>query len=291
MYHKTAGYRLFTLFNTLFLVGLALLCILPLLHILAVSLSGRAAANANLVGFWPIDFNMESYKTTIGNDRFIRALWVAVERTVLGTVLSMTIILLAAYPLSKSSAVLKGRTFISWFFVFTMLFSGGLVPWYITVTKLNLTDTLWALILPGAVNVWNLVLMINFLRGIPKELEEAAFIDGAGDWATLFKVFLPLSMPAIATLSLFTMVTNWNAWFDGLLFMEFENYPLSSYLQTIVVQQDFSKGVMRPEDLENFSQRSIKAAQIFVSALPILLVYPFLQRFFVKGMVLGAVKE
>ncbi|MOA08526.1 Inner membrane ABC transporter permease protein YcjP [compost metagenome] len=173
-----------------------------------------------------------------------------------------------------------------------MLFSGGLVPFYILIQKLNMMNTLWVLIVPGAVSVWNMILLLNFFRGVPRELEEAAFIDGAGHLRTLFSIYLPVSMPAIATLSLFSMVGHWNSWFDGLIFMtDHKNYPLATFLQTIIVQQDFSKVTVRPEDLENISQRTVKAAQIFIGMAPILLVYPFLQRFFVKGIVLGAVKE
>lgn len=173
-----------------------------------------------------------------------------------------------------------------------MLFSGGLIPSYILIQKLGLINTLWALILPGAVAVWNLILMMNFFRNVPKELEEAAFIDGANHITTLFRIYLPVSMPAIATISLFTMVGQWNSWFDGLIYMnDAAKYPLATLMQTIIVQQDFSNMNVDATQLQNMSQRTVNAAQIFIGALPILLVYPFLQRFFVKGIVLGAVKE
>ena len=153
-------------------------------------------------------------------------------------------------------------------------------------------NTIWALILPGALSVWNVILMMNFFRGLPKELEEAAYLDGAGHIKTLILVYVPLSLPAIATLSLFTMVYQWNSWFDGMIYMsDIKNYPLASLLQTIIVQQDLSKINVDPSMLENISQRTVRAAQIFIGALPILMVYPFLQRFFVKGIVIGAVKE
>ncbi|MFD2614808.1 carbohydrate ABC transporter permease [Paenibacillus gansuensis] len=292
MYHKTLPYRIFSVFNYLFLGGLALLCILPLIHVLAVSLSGKAAASANLVSLWPVNFTFEAYAKTLGNDNFINALWISVKRTVLGTALGMVVIFLAAYPLSKDESVFRGRSMYSWYFVFTMLFAGGMVPSYILIQKLGLMNSLWALILPGLVNVWNMILMLNFFRNVPKELEEAALIDGATHFRTLFMIYLPISMPAIATLSLFTMVGHWNDWFSGMLYMtDYQNYPLATFLQTIIVQQDFSKVNVDPSDLENIAQRTVKAAQIFIGALPVLLVYPFLQKYFVKGMVLGAVKE
>lgn len=292
MYHKTKPYKVFTVFNYTFLILLSLLCIIPLIHILAVSFSGKAAANANLVGLFPVEFTLDAYEKTLANENFIRSLWVAVQRTVLGTLLSMIVVILAAYPLSRENRSFTRRNIYTWYFVFTMLFSGGLIPFYILIQKLNLLNTMWVLILPGAVSVWNMILLLNFFRNVPKELEEAAFIDGAGYFRTLISVFLPVSMPAIATLSLFSMVGHWNAWFDGLIFLtDHEKYPLATFLQTIIVQQDFSKVSVRPEDLENISQRTIKAAQIFIGMAPILVVYPLLQRFFVKGIVLGAVKE
>ncbi|AIQ42905.1 carbohydrate ABC transporter permease [Paenibacillus sp. FSL R7-0297] len=292
MYHKTKPYRIFTVFNYILMIAISVLCVIPLIHVLAVSFSGKAAANANLVGLWPIDFTVDAYTKTIANENFTRSIWVTLQRTVLGTAFSMGVVILAAYALSKENARFRRRNLYIWLLVFTMLFSGGLVPMYILIQKLHLMNTLWVLILPGAVSVWNIILLLNFFRAVPKEMEEAAFIDGAGHFRTLFSVYLPVSMPAIATLSLFTIVGHWNSWFDGLLYMtNHRNYPLATFLQTVIVQQDFSKVTVRPEDLENISQRTVKAAQIFIGMAPILIVYPFLQRFFVKGIVLGAVKE
>lgn len=292
MYHKSFGYKIFSVFNYMLLAIIAALCITPMIHILAVSFSGKAPASANLVGLWPIDFTFEAYNKTFANGNFLGALLISMKRTVLGTIISMAVVMLTAYPLSKDEAKFRGRSGYTWFFVFTMLFGGGLIPNYILIQKLHLMNTIWALVLPGAVNVWNMVLLLNFYRNVPKELEEAAFIDGAGHLQTLWHVYLPVSMPAIATLSLFSMVGHWNSWFDGLIYMsKISNYPLSTLLQTIVVQHDFSKMNVDASQLENISQRTVQAAQIFIGALPILLVYPFLQRYFVKGIVLGAVKE
>ncbi|WP_159886777.1 carbohydrate ABC transporter permease [Paenibacillus puerhi] len=292
MYYKTMGYKLFSIANYIFLGFLSLLCILPLIHILAVSFSSMAPASSNLVTFWPIGFTMDAYEKTFGNANFLNSLLISGERTVLATVIGMFLVLLTAYPLSKDDQMFRGRSAYIWFFVFTLLFSGGLIPSYLLIQKLGLMNTIWALILPGAVSVWNIILMLNFFRGLPKELEEASFLDGAGQFKTLSLVYIPLSMPAIATLSLFTMVYQWNSWFDGMIYMsDIKKFPLASLLQTIIVQQDFSKINVDPKHLENISQRTVRAAQIFIGALPILLVYPFLQRFFVKGMVIGAVKE
>lgn len=292
MYYKTRGYRLFTLFNYLLLLTAGLLCILPIIHILAISFSASAPANAHMVGLWPVDFNMESYTKTLNNPNFLRAFVVSLGRTVLGTFVTMSVITLGAYSLSKDSGSFKGRNIYSWYFVFTMLFTGGMIPSYMVVRNLHLMDTIWALVLPGAVQVFNMILLTNFFKATPKELEEAATIDGAGHFVILFRVFLPLAMPSIATLSLFSIVGNWNAWFDGLLYINnYRNYPLATFLQTIIVQQDFSKLNPDINELKNISQRTVKAAQIFIGILPVLIVYPFLQRFFVKGIVLGAIKE
>lgn len=292
MYHKTTGYRVFNVFNHTFLILLSLLCVLPLLHVLAVSFSGKWAATANIVNLWPVDFTLESYEKTINNPAFVRALFYSLYRTVLGTALGMAVIIFAGYALSKRMAAFKSRNVYMWFFVFTMLFSGGLVPGYILITELHLINTIWALILPGALSVYNMILLMNFFRTIPAELEEAALIDGAGLFRILFSIHLPVSMPALATITLFTLVGHWNSWFDGLIYMmDTKKYPLATFLQTVVVQQDFSKMSLNPQDMENLSQRTVKAAQIFIGALPILLVYPFLQKYFVKGIVVGAVKE
>lgn len=291
MIYKTKGYRIFTFFNYLFLIIMALLCILPLVHILAVSLSGSAAATANLVKLWPIDFTIEPYKKTLGNDNYIRSLIIAIIRTSLGTVISMTLLLCAAYALSKEDTEFKGRKFYMWFFVFTMLFHGGLIPTYIVVTGLGLGNTIWALVLPPAINAFNLILLLNFFRtSVPKALEESAFIDGAGHFTIFLRIYLPISVPAIATVSLFTMVFHWNSWFDGLIYMTQEkNYPLQTFLQTIVVRKDLSM-ISDPDQLRDMSQRTVEAAQIFISALPMLLVYPYIQKYFVKGIVLGSEK-
>jgi putative aldouronate transport system permease protein len=291
MSYRSMPYRIFNVLNYTFLALLSVLCVLPLIHILAVSFSGAAPASANLVKLWPIDFTLDAYKITLANKNFSMSLAVSVLRTVLGTAITMALIFMAAYPLSKEEHVFRGRTLYAWFFVFTMLFNGGLVPTYILISNLGIMNTIWALVLPNAVNVWLMILMLNFFRAIPKELEEAALIDGATHLVTMVRIYLPLSMPAIATLSLFSMVGHWNSWFDGLLYItDFEKYPLATFLQTIIVQQDLTKMSVNPAELENIAQRTVKAAQIFIGALPILLVYPFLQRYFVKGIVLGAVK-
>ncbi|MEK5238539.1 carbohydrate ABC transporter permease [Paenibacillus sp. FSL L8-0470] len=292
MYYKTKGYRIFNIFNTCLLIFLAIMCIVPLVHVLAVSFSAKSAADANLVGLWPKQFSLEAYKKTINNPVFLHSIWISVQRTVIGTGLTLLITFLAAYPLSKENSVFKGRSIYSWLFVFTMVFNGGMIPFYIVVQKLGLMNSFWVLVLPGAVNTFLIILMLNFFRGVPKELEEAALMDGANHFRTLFSIYLPISLPSIATIALFSMVFHWNSWFDGLLYMNNSSkFPLATFLQTVIIQRDMSSMSMNPKEMELISQTTVRAAQIFIGAAPILLVYPFLQKYFVKGMTLGSVKE
>ncbi|AFH62887.1 ABC transporter permease [Paenibacillus mucilaginosus K02] len=282
----------FPIVNTTFLILVALLCILPLIHIIAVSFSSSAAASAGYVKLWPVDFTLASYEYAASRSEFWQSMVVSLKRIAIGTPLNLLLTIMVAYPLSKESDALRFRLVYAWTFFLTMLFNGGLIPWYITVKELGLLDTIWALVLPTAVPVFSVVLLLNFFREVPKELEEAALIDGASHWTTLWRIYVPISKPALATLALFSMVEHWNSWFDGLLMMgNPANYPLQSYIQTIVIQQNLSN--MSRDDMLNLaliSDRTLKASQIFLGSLPIILAYPFLQKYFVKGIVLGSVK-
>ncbi|MGG4145873.1 carbohydrate ABC transporter permease [Paenibacillus algorifonticola] len=293
MFHRSISYRVFSTFNVIFLALLSFMCIAPLLHVLAVSFSTSTAADANLVKLWPVGFSLDAYKATLSNVFFIGSFGNSIIRTVLGTAIALSLSILIGYALSKESSEFRGRNIYAWFFVFTMLFSGGLIPGYIVVQKLGLLNTVWALVLPGAVSVYNTILLMNFFRtSVPKALEEAAFIDGAGHFRALWQIYLPISLPSLATIGLFTMVGHWNAWFDGLIYMTHaEKYPMSTLLQTIVVQRDLSSMSVNADEMKELSNRTVKTAQIFIATLPIIIVYPFLQKFFVKGIVLGSVKE
>ena len=284
--------RLFDAFNYVFLAAFAVLCLLPLLHIFAVSLSGRAPATGGFVSFFPIDFTLENYNQVIGSKPFLRSLLISVVRVLGGTSLNMVVVILTAYPLSKTAKVFKGRTLFIWFFVFAMLFDGGLIPSFLVVRSLGLLNTIGSLILPNAVPIFSVILMMNFFRDVPKELEESAHIDGASHWHVLWFIYIPLSLPAIATLTLFAAVNHWNAWFDGLIYMtDAANYPMQTFLRTVVVELDLTQVGMNPLELQRLSDRAIRGAQIIVATIPILLVYPFLQRYFISGIKLGAVKE
>ncbi len=292
-YRQSIGYRLFTIGNMVFLTLLAFTCLFPLIHVFSVSLSSAQAVSAGAVKLWPVDFTLASYEAVFAKKAFLQSFGVTLHRTFLGTTISMLLITLLAYPLSKDSKQFRFRTVYSWFFVFTIIFGGGLIPSYMVVKDTGLIDSIWALVIPSAVPVFNVVLLLNFFRNLPKELEESARLDGANHWTILWRIYVPVSLPALATVLLFTVIGHWNSWFDGLIYMnQPENYPLQTFLQTSIVSKGLAE--MTAQEVEKFlrvNDRTGRAAQIFVAALPILLAYPFLQRFFMKGIVMGSVKE
>ncbi|GIO29198.1 MULTISPECIES: carbohydrate ABC transporter permease [Paenibacillus] len=295
MHKPTISRRIFVIFNTVLLTAITLLGIIPFIHLLSVSLSSNTAAMAGEVKLWPVGFNFDAYRYLGEKVEFFRSLGVSVERVVLGTAVNMFLCFVTAYPLSKAVDQFKYRTVYVWFFAITMFFGGGLIPTYIIVKNTGLIDSIWALILPGALNVWNMVLMLNFFRTIPRELDEAATIDGAGHWRILWRIYLPVSLPSIATIGLFTIVGHWNSWFDGILYLNSpEKYPLQTYLSTLIMSinsQMTSVSIEQIKAMENLSEKTLQTAQIFMGALPIMVVYPFLQKYFVKGMTVGSVKE
>ncbi len=286
--------KIFLICNNTFLIVFALVCLVPFINLLAISLSSATANNAGSVGLLPIGFNISAYEALISKDEFWRAFGISVERVVLGTIISLAINVLAAYPLSRPKKQFKHRTLYVCIFIVTMFFSGGVVPNYILLSNLGLLNKIWALILPTAFNAWNVVLLISFFREVPSELIEAAEIDGASQWKILFKVVLPISLPALATVTLFTVVAQWNNWFDGVLYMNDENYPLQSYIYSLL--QNLEYMLQNPEKFSATEQaeltnKSLRSAQIFIAMLPIMLVYPFVQKYFIKGLTQGGVKE
>jgi putative aldouronate transport system permease protein len=282
----------FDVVNYIFLGLLALSCLLPFVNVLAVSLSDSASATANVVGLWPVQFSLASYQFAFQKIRFLTSMVNSVQRMVAGLALSMVLTVLTAYPLSKADRVLKGRTPLAWFFVLTMLISGGMIPTYLIVMWTGLRNTLWALILPGAVPVYNVVIMLNFFKQIPGELEESALLDGAGDWSILLRIFVPLSLPCIATFIVFTTVAHWNEWFSGMVYLDnIEKYPLATYLHNVLQRPNFDDMELKEiQRVMKITNRTLSSAQIMIGALPVMLVYPFMQRFFVKGLMLGSLK-
>lgn len=292
-YKESIGQRIFNIFNIIFLTSIMLIGILPFIHLLALSLSSNSSAMAGEVFLWPVNFTLTSYEHLAKNVEFFVALWVTIKRVVIGTSLNMLLVILTAYPLSRSNKEFRARTIYVWFFVVTMFLGGGLIPTYMVVNYTGLIDTLWALILPGALNVFFMVMLLNFFRNIPKDLEDAATIDGAGHWTLLVQIYLPISKPALATILLFTMVGHWNEWFTGILYMNSpKNYPLQSYLSTLITSLNVQAiSVEDLSKLQEMGSKTLRTAQIFMGTLPILVVYPFLQKYFIRGITIGSLKE
>ncbi|MCL2014807.1 MAG: carbohydrate ABC transporter permease, partial [Defluviitaleaceae bacterium] len=239
VYSNSTSRKVFMVFNTLILGILALSCILPFINILAISFSDQLAVTENRVGFLPIGFNTAAYEFILSRPAFLGATWISVQRTVIGLAVNLVLIVLTAYPLSKTKSEFRLRAFFSWFFVITILFHPGIIPAYMIVFTTGLIDSLWSLILPGALPVFSMLVVMNYMRSLPKELEEAAYIDGAGHIDTLVKVILPLCKPTLATVALFSFVHHWNSWFDGQLFMmSVDRYPLQTYLRTMIIQPE-----------------------------------------------------
>ena len=290
--HVRNGSLAFDIFNYVFLGLMAAVCLLPILNVLAISFSSSAKASAGLV---PLDFNLQSYKYALTKPQFLTSFLTSIKRVVLGLLINMTCTILTAYPLSKSPKELKGRNIYAWFMFITMVFSGGLIPQFMVVKQTNIMNTIWALILPGAVPVFNVIILMNFFKQIPKEIQESAMMDGAGHLRILAQLYLPLSLPSLATITLFTVVGHWNEWFAGMVYMtDPANYPLQTYLQSIIVVRDTALlATASKETLEmmsTVSDRTLKSAQIFIAAAPILTVYPFVQKYFMKGLTVGSVK-
>lgn len=282
---------LFRTVNVAFLAFLAALCLLPLIHIAAVSFSDQAAVSANQVGLFPKGFTLASYKMVAKRGAFWKAFGVSVNRVILGVAINTVITVLMAYPLSKSEREFPFRRVYVWLLIFVMIFDGGLVPNYLLVHNLKLFDTIWALVLPAAVPIYNIILTMNFMKQLPGTIEEAAMVDGAGYFQRFVYLIIPLSKPVIATVTLFSFISHWNSWFDGKIYNnQTTNYPLQTYLQNLISSSDMTNAA---EAIENAlsNVKTLQAAQLVLTLLPILLIYPFLQKYFVTGMMVGAVKE
>lgn len=270
----------------------SLLCFYPLWYTLIVSFSNNAAVSAGKVWLLPSGFNLGSYKKLLADSRFFLSFGVSALRTLLGCSLNMLLLVLTAYPLCLPQSKFPTGRLYTWFFVANMLFSGGMIPMYIVVRNLKLLDSLWSLILPGALPIYNMILLINFFRNVPYELNEAATIDGAGPLQILFRVYIPVSLPSLACLLLFAFVGHWNAYFDGLLYInDLNKQPLQTYIYQISAV--LNPQTMTPEQLREASKLSdltLNSAKVIIAMLPILALYPFLQKYFVTGMTLGSVK-
>lgn len=290
---KSLSSRIIDVMVIVVLLILALSTILPLWYTLCLSLSDKSAAAAGLVGLWPVGFNLTSYKSILGDANFFHAFWVSLQRVGLGTAAELVVTLLIAYPLSKSTQQFPARNVVMWFLIFAWLFSGGLIPWYQTMKSIGMINNIWGLVLGNSLPIFNVIVAVNFFRNLPKEIEEAALIDGAGPWQIFLQIFLPLSKPMIATITLFSMVYHWNEFFNGLVLSTRQAYyPLQTYIQQMIVVIDTTYMTQdQLQMLNEISNQTLNAAKIFIAMIPILLIYPLLQRYFITGFTLGSVKE
>ncbi|MDU0256899.1 MULTISPECIES: carbohydrate ABC transporter permease [unclassified Streptomyces] len=285
----TRGHRVFQRVNGLILTGVVVVTLYPFLNIVARSFSGERQIRAGEVTLWPKGFNLTTYKIVFQDGTFWRNYGNTVFYTVVSTAVAMVLTTCYAYVLSKKN--LKGRSVLVGIAVFTMFFSGGLIPTYVLVTSLDLKNTVWALALPNAISVFNLLVMKAFFESLPDELEEAAQIDGLNTYGILFRIVLPLSKAVVATMVLFYSVSFWNSWFGAFLYMDrIELMPVTVYLRNLIAGATGGTGAGAGTEQLTQVAANIQAVTIVLTALPILCVYPFVQRYFVSGVMLGAVK-
>ncbi|MFA3876060.1 carbohydrate ABC transporter permease [Streptomyces sp. MMCC 100] len=285
----TRGYRVFQGVNGLILTGVVVVTLYPFLNIVARSFSGERQIRSGEVTLWPKGFNLTTYKIVFQDGTFWRNYGNTVFYTVVSTAVAMVLTTCYAYVLSKKN--LKGRGLLVGIAVFTMFFSGGLIPTYVLITSLDLKNTVWALALPNAISVFNLLVMKAFFESLPDELEEAAQIDGLSTYGILLRIVLPLSKAVVATMVLFYSVSFWNSWFGAFLYMDrIELMPVTVYLRNLIAGATGGTGAGAGTEQLTQVAANIQAVTIVLTALPILCVYPFVQRYFVSGVMLGAVK-
>lgn len=291
MIKASLGERVFDICNSIIMVLMITLTLYPMLYILFSSLSnGNRLVSFNGILLWPQGFSLAAYKAVLNNPVILTGFKNTLFILAVGLVINMTLTALGAYFLSREGVMLQKP--IMFFIVFTMFFQGGLVPFYLIVKSYGLLDSLWALILPTAVSTFNLIIMRTYFMAIPKELEESAFLDGAGHFTILFRIFIPLSMPVVAVLILYYGVGHWNSWFNAMLFLRDQSlFPIQLVVRNIILENDNASMLGTTTLLHSRDvTETLKYAAIIVSTAPILLLYPFLQKYFVKGVMVGALK-
>ena len=283
----TKGYLAFQVINTIIMIFVIFITLYPFVYLVAQSFSSDAAASAGKVTFYPIGFNVNTYKYILRDNQFFRYYGNTIFYTVVGTFISVACTALIAYPLSKPR--LRLNKVITPLVVFTMYFAGGMIPNYIVITQwLGLQDSMWSIILPNAISTFNLLVMKSFFAGLPEELEEAAAIDGMNTYQIFLKIIIPLSKPIIATMCLFYMVTMWNEWFTPMLYLDSKDkWPVALYVRQLV--EGANNTEIGSSDASSV-QATLKSATMVLTSIPIICVYPFVQKYFVQGMTIGAVK-
>ena len=288
---KSKGDRALTLACDLILILVAVVIILPILNLVAVSVSEQTPVISGKVKFWPMGFQLDAYRYVMGSRQFFSSLSVSLFVTLAGSALAVICSVLVAYPLSKQN--LPARKALLLAFLFTMMFNGGIIPSYLLIMRLNLINSVWSLILPQLGNVYNLLIVKNYMEALPESLVEAAKIDGASQMRILRSVVLPMAKPVLATVFMFFVVTYWNSYFDAKMYItERELMPIQQYLQTVIFEAQSPAGdyALGPAESVNAASKSIVNATVVCAMIPMVILYPTLQRFFAKGATAGAVK-
>lgn len=288
---RTFGSRAFDVFNVIFMLLFLLVTLYPFWYVVIVSLSDGKAVLSGQVSLWPVNITLDTYRVVLRDSSIITGFKNTVIYTTLGTFINLVCTSLCAYPLSRPD--LLGKKQVMGMIVFTMFFSGGMIPAYLVMNQMKMIDTIWAMVLPGAISTYNMIVMRTFFMGIPESLHESACLDGANDWQVLVRIVLPLSMPIMATMLLFYAVGHWNSYMNALLYLNSKSlFPLQSILRNMVVDGQLSEAQTQVGGGSSFTviETTMKYATIVVSTLPILLIYPFVQKYFVKGVMIGSIK-
>ncbi|KRE36415.1 carbohydrate ABC transporter permease [Paenibacillus sp. Soil724D2] len=289
MNRTTVLEKVFMNFNYIFLIATSLLMLIPFMHIVAGSLSSGLAIDRGDVQLWPSQFTLDNYRAVFSDPNIWRSIGVTVFVTVVGTASNLFFTSLMAFGLTKKD--IKGRKFIMLFILFTMIFQAPMIPSYLVVKSLGMIDTVWSLIIPGTISAYNLIIMISFFQNIPEGLVDSAKIDGCGEYRTLFRIVYPLSLPSLSTIGLFYAVSHWNGYYAAMMYIRNPHlYPLQVKLRQLIVQNDAEQMLHNAALLTVQSVEGLKMASIIVATLPILIVYPLIQKHFVKGSMLGSVK-
>ncbi|WP_338539901.1 carbohydrate ABC transporter permease [Paenibacillus tundrae] len=287
---ESKSYKVFKVFNAIFLILVVFITLYPFLNVVAQSFSSESYINSGQVSLFPRGFNVETYKTISADSMFWTNYKNTIIYSVVGTLISMFMTTIFAYALSKKR--LMGRKFLTMFAVFTMFFSGGLIPNYVLINYLGFNNTMWAIVVPGAISIYNMLIMKSFFENMPEELEEAAAIDGLNTYGILLRIILPLSKAVMATMVLFYAVGHWNSWFPAFLYLDKkELFPVTIYLRNMIAGA--TGGASAGASADNLTQiaANIKSVTMVLTILPILTIYPFVQRYFVTGIMLGSVKQ
>ena len=281
----------FDAFLVALMVLMSCIFIYPLLNMLALSFSNSQELKSSPVYLWPIGFSLESYKALLSDNRILLYYWNTIQYAAVGTVIMLLCTSLMAYPLSIRA--LRGRRLISILLTITMFFGGGLIPYYVTIMRLGLIDTFWVMVLPGAISAYNVIVFKTFFMSIPEALNESAFLDGAGHFRVLFQIVLPLSKAVLATFALFSIVGYWNDYMTALLYLRDDSkYPIQLLMRRLLVLMDYKDATTAQllKDYRQISSRTTKAAATIITVVPILCIYPFMQKHFAKGVLVGSVK-